>query len=70
MFLLAISVAIFDEHTRLTCLETDNPHHLLLAAISAVADCRHSIIPVVTIYIVCYGGGEDDVVGGNILLCK
>jgi hypothetical protein len=47
MFLLAISVAIFDEHARLTCLETDNPHHLLLAAISAVADCRH-IIPVVT----------------------
>jgi hypothetical protein len=41
MILLAIDVAILDELTRLACLETSNPLHLLLAAISAVADCRH-----------------------------
>jgi hypothetical protein len=35
MLLLAISVAIFDEHTRLAHLETDTP--LLLATLGAAA---------------------------------
>ena len=42
MFLLAFSVAIFDEHTRFTYLETGNaPLLLLLAALSAAIACRH-----------------------------
>jgi hypothetical protein len=38
MIPLALSVAIFDELTRHTCLETDNPLHLLLAAVGAADD--------------------------------
>ena len=41
MILLTFSVAVLDEHTRLACLETDNPLHLLAAALSAAA-CRHA----------------------------
>jgi hypothetical protein len=71
MIPLAISIAILDKHTRLACLETDNPHHLLLAAISAVAayDRRHNIISVVTTdarILDREGGGEDVVAGGNL----
>jgi hypothetical protein len=35
MIPLTFSVAILDKLTRRTCLETENPLHLLLAAISA-----------------------------------
>jgi hypothetical protein len=40
MIPLTFSVAIFDKLTRRTCLETDNPLHLLLAAISAAVGRR------------------------------
>jgi hypothetical protein len=44
MILLAFSVAILDKHARLACLETDNPFHLLLAAISAAADRHYNTV--------------------------
>jgi hypothetical protein len=43
MFLLARGVAILDEHTRFTHLETNTtPLLLLLAALSAAITCRHN----------------------------
>jgi hypothetical protein len=42
MILLAISIAILDEPTRLACLETD--YTSLHAAALGAAACRHNII--------------------------
>jgi hypothetical protein len=57
MLPLALGIAILDEHTRLTYLETDGiPLPLLLAAIGAAA-CRHYLSSSIIHFLVPKGEG-------------